>query len=134
MPKVATAAPDSEDGNGRKPRRVLAMKTCSLCQRGYWPKPQMAGRSPQDEPTTCPACKEWRDAEIAKRMGDQKMRKCLMCGHMFLSTGPGNRHCQPCKSRTSHILHPGIKESRGRREDISGNRRHDDYILNGMKG
>lgn len=29
---------------------------------------------------------------------DQKPRRCLMCGKMFDSFGPGNRICKKCKS------------------------------------
>jgi hypothetical protein len=29
----------------------------------------------------------------------RKTRKCLHCSNDFLSAGPGNRICRPCKSR-----------------------------------
>ncbi|WP_169054065.1 hypothetical protein [Nitratireductor sp. XY-223] len=30
---------------------------------------------------------------------EQKRRRCLMCGEMFDSFGPGNRICKKCKSK-----------------------------------
>jgi len=29
---------------------------------------------------------------------EEKLRRCLMCGQMFPSAGPGNRICKKCKS------------------------------------
>jgi tRNA(Ile2) C34 agmatinyltransferase TiaS len=41
-----------------------------------------------------------KDAESgdAGNLPEQKLRRCLMCGQMFPSAGPGNRICKKCKS------------------------------------
>jgi tRNA(Ile2) C34 agmatinyltransferase TiaS len=31
----------------------------------------------------------------------EKLRRCLMCGRMFDSHGPGNRICKKCKSTSA---------------------------------
>jgi hypothetical protein len=36
--------------------------------------------------------------QSAEQNDPTRLRQCLMCGHKFQSTGPGNRICKKCKS------------------------------------
>lgn len=37
-------------------------------------------------------------------MNTQKMRRCLMCGKMFLSDDPGHRRCYRCNDKIGKQL------------------------------
>ena len=34
----------------------------------------------------------------------RKMRQCLHCDRLFLSSGPGNRRCSRCSKDLSHVI------------------------------
>ena len=38
------------------------------------------------------------------RIDPDKLRRCLKCGGMFASTGPGNRLCQKCNFQNTKVV------------------------------
>ena len=57
---------------------------------------------------------------------DKKPRACLKCGTLFLSAGPGNRICPPCRSENDRL---GLTESMVKKQ--RGEKRRKPDMLDG---
>ena len=60
--------------------------------------------------------KNWRKIKLSEKKpilkkGRLKLRKCISCGKMFKSTGPGNRFCIVCKSNVDKENRHGSEKS-----------------------
>lgn len=64
-----------------------------------------------------------RGAPAPAPIAPEGNRNCLRCGKRFLSTGPGNRMCDPCRGVSASPYAPDGYTGRGSMTDILTSRR-----------
>ena len=81
-------------------RKAPQHPRCSKCGRGKL----------DDGRVLCGRCRsiprQMAEAKRPKPVGDRadrRRRRCLKCGKMFESWGPGNRRCDSCTTRLSGV-------------------------------